>query len=78
MGHIGFGHGMWGIGIWAFLWMLVFWGALIALGVWVVRNLLDGSRSSREAITILEERFARGEIDLEEFEKRRAALEKRR
>ena len=69
---------MWGIGIWAFLWMLVFWGALIALGVWVVRSLLDGSRSSREAITILEERFARGEIDLEEFEKRRAALEKRR
>jgi len=60
--------------------MVVFW-ALVVAGIVVVAkamggpgrptsNLDDGSSAMR----ILEERFARGEIDREEFEDRRNAL----
>ena len=47
-------------------------GALIAFGVWAVRRFTEGSRSG--AVRLLEERFARGEIDEEELDKRRRAL----
>lgn len=71
---------MWGWreGSWfALVFMVLFWAGVIALVVWAVRQ--SGSASSAvagpsRALDILEERFARGEIDLEEFESRRAAL----
>lgn len=53
---------------------LLFWGALIAFGVWAVRRFTEG-RGSGDARRILSERFARGEIDEEEFARRRRALE---
>ncbi len=63
---------------WAVLWLLFL--ALLVVGVvFVVRSLSDrgagheGAGSS--ASQILEERFARGEIDRDEFEERRRALE---
>ncbi|MCB1355308.1 MAG: SHOCT domain-containing protein [Maritimibacter sp.] len=69
----GGGYGMFG----GFM-MLVFWGVVIALIVVAVRwygpqSLRQGSASS--ALDILEARFATGEIDEDEFQKRRAALE---
>jgi len=66
-------------GFWMGMWMLVFWVALVLLVVWVVRTLSDGKSSPKEsrAMAILEERFARGEIDRDEFEQRRSALEGR-
>lgn len=47
--------------------MVLFWGGLIALAVWVVRSLrgVHGGPSSAEAR--LAERFARGEIDADAF-----------
>jgi putative membrane protein len=53
-------------------------GGLVALGVWAVRRFSEppgGPRS--DARGILEERFARGEIDEDEFRSRLAALERR-
>jgi len=75
MGDWSWGHMMFGGG----LMMLVFWGALIVLIVvavlWLKRS---GERPpaprNRSAREILEERFARGEIDEAEFEKRKKAL----
>jgi putative membrane protein len=60
--------------------MMVFWGLLIVLVVWLVRTTRpfpgkDDGRDRSNALAILEERFARGEIDREEFEQRRAALQ---
>ncbi|MEK7862098.1 MAG: SHOCT domain-containing protein [Chloroflexota bacterium] len=59
--------------------MLLFWVFVIAGIVWLVLTLSrsqvrssDGPSSARR---ILEERLARGEIDVEEFRTRRAALE---
>lgn len=77
---------MWGWGPgWAgwlvmVLFMLVFWGGLIVLAVWAIRSFSPGrgERSTNPpggAMAILEERFARGEIDREEFESRKAGLE---
>lgn len=63
------------------LMMLVFWGGLVALVVLLVRG--SGSRSPHgeekrsgpDALEILAERFARGEISEDEFDQRRRVLE---
>jgi putative membrane protein len=60
---------MWGgtgIGL---VWMMAFWIGVVGLAVWALsgRNREPKSRS----LEILEERFARGEIDVEQFETRR-------
>jgi putative membrane protein len=59
----------------ALLIMLVFWGGLIALVVWAVRRF--GSSDQASALRILNERLARGEIDQQEYEQRKAALTRR-
>jgi putative membrane protein len=46
---------------------------LVALGIWAVRRFSE-PRGDASARRILEERFARGEIDAEEFRSRLAAL----
>ncbi len=70
----------WGHMIFGSLFMLLFWVALIVAAVLAVRWLIGfGQGSSRTAsgdssLDVLRERFARGEIDREEFEERRKVL----
>ncbi len=68
----------WGMGWLGALWMLLFWAGIILLIVWAVKSLSsNGSRSSgsgSRALEILEERYARGEIDRDEFVSRRDEL----
>ena len=72
----------WGGWIVGALMMVVFWGGLIALVVFLVRGF--GARPSQgqektkrpDAPEILAERFARGEISEEEFEQRKRVLER--
>lgn len=56
--------------------MILFWIAIISLIVWIVRKALhwhqDGERDN--AIEILKERYARGEINKEEFEAKKKDL----
>ncbi len=58
--------------------MMLFWVFVIAGIVWLVlalaRPQLRGGGDEPSALRILEERLARGEIDVEEFRTRRAAL----
>jgi uncharacterized membrane protein len=63
-----------------FLGTLLFWGGLIVLIIWAVRSF-----ANRPAVLppptltprqILDERLARGETTVEDYEKARAALEK--
>ena len=70
-----YGTGGW----WMFLAMLLFWGGLIALIIWAVRTTSDRAPAQPRgrALDILQERYARGEIDHDEFEQRRRTLEGR-
>lgn len=57
--------------------MLVVWGGLIILGVILVRSLATGVRRDSDtvsALEILQQRYARGEIDHQEYEDRRRVL----
>jgi putative membrane protein len=72
--------GGWGPGAWVAmtLMMLLFWGAVVAAIVFAVRagHREPGSAAPREsdAERILAERFARGEIDADEYTRRRDLL----
>lgn len=79
----GYGYDGWGWGhmIYGPLMMIVFWGGLIVVAVLAVRWLGGGSSHKQNepsnrgnALEILRERFARGEIDKEEFEERKRLL----
>ena len=62
----GFGIGIPGLG------MLLVWGALILLLLWLVRTFSrtsDGKEKS--ARKILDERYARGEIERQEYEQKK-------
>ena len=74
------GWWMWGAGgMVMMLMMLVFWGLVIAGVVLGIRWLSRQGREERSdrALDILRERYARGEINKEEFEARRRDLDSR-
>jgi putative membrane protein len=66
--------GLWGIGMMFF--MLLFWGLVIVGVVLGIRWLLNQGREPRSdpALEILRQRYARGEIDKEEFEAKKRDL----
>ena len=68
---------MWGAGgLLMMLMMLLFWGLVIAVVVLGIRWLVSQGRAPRSdsALEVLRERYARGEIDREEFEARKRTL----
>lgn len=81
MWHDADGMGWWML--WGAFMMLVFWGGLIALAVWAVRSLAgggdseagqDGDARTHRALSVAEERYARGEISREEFQQIKSDL----
>ena len=78
-GHpMGWMWGAWGIGMG--LLMLVFWGAVIVGLVIAIRWLVSQgkeSRSADSALEILRQRYARGEINREEYEAKKRDLSER-
>jgi putative membrane protein len=85
MGQGGMMDGGWGtLGILGVLVQLLFWGGLLAVIVWAVvritANRQGGGTDARvggdSAEEVLRQRFARGEIDAEEYDERRRILRK--
>lgn len=75
-----YGHMSWngGFGMFGGLMMLVFWGIVIAVIVMAVRWFSvsgQGENQSPDALEILKSKFAKGEIDEEEFRRKKAVLE---
>lgn len=69
----------WGWGGWLTMsvFMVLFWGGVIVLGVWLIRSLANPSHvhdGPASAIDIARERYARGEISDEEYERIRRGL----
>ena len=71
---------MWGYG-WGYSWfgalsMGFIWLAIIAGIVWLVRGTADSpARQSDSARRVLDERFATGDISVEDYEARRRILQ---
>jgi len=69
-----------GMGVSSWLFMGVFWLALLALIVWLVARLLPSSKRPEPGVNplspedILDLRFARGEIDGQTYAAQRTAL----
>ena len=87
--NMGFGHGFWIAEILAVAVGVVFWGGLIVLIVLGIRWLLRQDRASshgtgtagpggqpgaEDPLEILRRRYAAGEIDDQEYERRRKVL----
>ena len=69
-------HPMWGWGIVMIAMMFFFWGIVIVAAVFCVRWFVGQTKQSHgdSAVEILRERFARGEIEKDEFEAKKTAL----
>ena len=82
-------HGMYGYGVFAFPWIpLIFVVAFVALTIAGIVALLRlskrggsgnarGERDISDALDIMVERFARGEIDADQFRAMKAEIEKK-
>jgi putative membrane protein len=70
--HEGWGWWM----LWGWLWMVLFWGAIVVLVVWAVQKLSGHSHNTgaRSPLDVARERYARGEIGKEEFDQIRRDL----
>lgn len=84
MGWHGYG---WGMAGWAWPMMGLLWIVVIVLIVLAMRTLVPGTSggdrasdasSRNDALAILDERFARGDIDTAEYDERKRALRAKR
>lgn len=67
----------WGVGWWWLLMpigMIIFWGGVIALIVWAIRQFTEGRGGGDNAVEIARSRYARGDISREEFDQIRRDL----
>lgn len=77
-------YGGWGAGAWMGIGMLLFWALVIALVIALMRSAGPGrvdygrdttaGRRPADALGVLDERFARGELNEVEYRERRSIL----
>ena len=70
---------MWdgGFGWWGWIVMTAWWVLVIAAVVWLIRSALSSPDKGEDgARRILDERFAAGDLSVEEYEERRRALQR--
>lgn len=71
MMNYGCGYGRWGLGGWVI--SIIFWIIAVSIIVMIIKKIVMGGRH-REALRILETRYAKGDIDKKEFDERRKDL----
>ena len=69
------GHWYYGGGVMWLLWIVLIIGAVIVFLNLVGRGNSTPTGKNESALDILKKRYARGEIDMEEYEQRRDELE---
>ena len=72
---IPFGFGWFGMGF-GFVFMLLFWGLIIWLIVWLINNYGKPQQTDKfvSAMEILKKRFAKGEINKKQYEEMKKEL----
>ncbi len=69
------GHDGWMTFGGGYMWIL--WIVLLLIVIWALRGTLGGDKESPEsALEILKKRYAKGEIDEEEYERRKSELQR--
>ncbi|RZQ65925.1 SHOCT domain-containing protein [Amycolatopsis suaedae] len=74
MPHWFYDGGGWLGGLFMLISMVLLWGGLITVLVVVFRRYGPARHSQGNALRLLDERYARGDIDQEEYERRRSTL----
>lgn len=73
------GGGYWWMGLIGMAIQMIFWVGLFVLGVYLFRRIgkhdPNETGGREDALDILRERYARGEIDTEEYNRRRDILQ---
>ena len=74
MWHYADGMGWWMV--FGGVWMVIFWGGVIALIVWGIKKITERGSSAQKGnpLDIARERYAKGEISSEEFEQMKEEL----
>ena len=77
---MGWGNNGYGMGWYGGIFMILLWVVVIAGIIYAIRYLASGKvgpteRSARDPLEILKERYARGDIETEEYEERVKVLE---
>jgi putative membrane protein len=74
--------GGWGMGGFGIIFMIIFWGLVIVGLIFLIKWLIQVTKGEKDvipgsssALGILKERYARGEINREEFEKMKRDLQ---
>jgi putative membrane protein len=67
------GH-RWGMGWWWLIGIIVLIAIIWPLSSWARRKNITSEKPQKTALDILKERYAKGEIDKEEFEERKEDL----
>lgn len=77
---MGFGFGM---GTFGLVWMLLFWGGLIMLAIWLVGLLFppakgqsNDKRAPASALEILKARYANGELTRQQYQEMLNTIQK--
>lgn len=72
-----------GMGVFGPIWMLLFWGGLIILAIWLIgllfpsaKNQSNDSSTPLEAQEILKARYARGELTREQYQEMLETLQR--
>ena len=71
-GGMGGGWG-WGMGFGG-IFMILFWAVIVVGAVLLFRWMADQSKGGKTALQILQERYARGEMQREEYEQKKRDL----
>jgi putative membrane protein len=80
-GYSGMGYGMMGGGwsIFGWLFMILFWAAIILAIIWLYKQIrgptVEPTATGESPVDILKKRYASGEITKEQFEKMKKELE---
>jgi len=70
------GYGMMGFGMgFGFLFMLLFWGAIIWLVITLISSAQSNKKDNSDSLTILKKRFAKGEITKKQFEEMKKEMD---